>query len=170
MKTDNSTKRVILVRHSKTEEQANLLSDYERSLTFSGKEISHTMARKLLGDTDSLGLIITSPAFRAVETALIFAEEYNTTADEIRLCPELYHSVSTAEILEIIASLDDSVSVVTLFGHNPLISETASLLSSGTAEFIPKTGVVIIDFNCSSWEAIPATGGQLVKFLKPKAS
>ena len=52
---------------------ASGISDYERSLTLKGKIISRLMGKKLREMEKSPVTIITSPAFRALETALIFA-------------------------------------------------------------------------------------------------
>ena len=66
-------KKLIFVRHGKAEEEAPGISDFERSLTSSGKKISKQMAR--LNQKKNLPVFVSSPAFRALETALIFAGE-----------------------------------------------------------------------------------------------
>ena len=49
-------------------------------LTLKGKIISGLMARKLHEKEKSPGVMMTSPAFRALETALIFAGEFGIDA------------------------------------------------------------------------------------------
>ena len=63
-------KKIIFVRHGKAEEPCDGFADFERSLTERGKNISRLMASKLKEIEKDPGIIITSPAFRALETAL----------------------------------------------------------------------------------------------------
>ena len=66
-------KKLILVRHGKAEDGSPDISDFERSLTSKGKLLSRLVAHKLKAREKSPGILVTSPAFRALETALIFA-------------------------------------------------------------------------------------------------
>jgi phosphohistidine phosphatase len=69
-------KKLIFIRHGRAEDPANEITDFERSLTTKGKVIANAVADILFRKDDSKGMIITSPAFRAFETALIFAGIY----------------------------------------------------------------------------------------------
>ncbi|HEX7493785.1 MAG TPA: histidine phosphatase family protein, partial [Bacteroidales bacterium] len=66
-------KKLIFIRHGKAEDPVHEISDFERSLTLKGKIISRLMAQRLMEKEKSPGIIVTSPAFRALETAFIFA-------------------------------------------------------------------------------------------------
>ena len=76
-------KKIIFVRHGRAEDQASEISDFERSLTTRGKVISKQMAKRFREKESNPGLLITSPAFRALETAIIFAEEFGIKPDNI---------------------------------------------------------------------------------------
>ena len=87
-------KKLIFVRHGKAEDPAPEISDFERSLTMKGKIISKLMAQKLREKENSPGIIITSPAFRALETAFIFAEEFGIEPEKIIINSKLYYKMN----------------------------------------------------------------------------
>ena len=82
-------RKLMFIRHSKAEDQLPGIPDFERSLTTKGKYNSKLMAQLLFSRREDPGRIIASPAFRALETALIFGREYGISPDEIRLNPKL---------------------------------------------------------------------------------
>ncbi|MBM3420851.1 MAG: phosphohistidine phosphatase, partial [Bacteroidetes bacterium] len=85
-------KKLIFVRHGKAEDPDNALNDFGRSLTEKGKEISSQMARRLAKREKEQVTIVTSPAFRALETALIFAGTLKTGYDNIVIREAIYGS------------------------------------------------------------------------------
>ena len=125
--TDTAGKRkLIFIRHSKAEDHSPEITDYERSLTRRGKVNTMLMAEILKATVEHPGRIISSPAFRALETALIFSREYGISETQIRLAPELYLDIGENEFLPFIRSFQDDDATVTIFGHYPLITEMAS--------------------------------------------
>ncbi|MCU0377586.1 MAG: hypothetical protein MUC78_04940 [Bacteroidales bacterium] len=162
-------KKVILVRHSKAEAQAPEFPDFERSLTTKGKTISKVMANILKSKEKELGLLLTSPAFRAYETALIFSKAYGLDHDRIRLCSELYSGIGSNDIISFFKSFSEDHDTVTLFGHNSLISDMARALNSGVTEELPKTGIICLSFVADKWNLIEPGSGKTDYFLKPKS-
>lgn len=162
-------KKVILVRHSKAEIQQSGFSDFERSLTTKGKNHSRLMATILKSKEKDPGLLITSPAFRAYETALIFNEVYGLDSDRVRLCKELYSGIRHDDIIAFFRSQADDFDTVTLFGHNYLISDMASALNSGATEELPKTGIVCLSFRTDKWNTLEPGSGKIDYFMKPKS-
>ncbi len=86
----SNIKKLIFVRHGKAEDQVTGITDFERSLTLRGKSQSKLMAQLLASKEKDLGLVITSPAFRAIETAMIFGKEFKINHDSIKICSDLY--------------------------------------------------------------------------------
>jgi phosphohistidine phosphatase len=160
-------KKLILVRHGKAEVEAHGISDFERSLTTSGKKISKRMAHIFIEKEESPGLLISSPAFRAIETALIFAGERGTGYDKMITDIRLYDNTDLEKVKMILTEKGDDIDTVTLFGHNPSFSEIANGLSKNGCDFIPKSGIVCITFNVKSWAAIKPKTGKPEYFLKP---
>ena len=162
-------KKVILVRHSHAEAQAPEFTDFERSLTTKGKRNSRLMADVLKSKLKDPGVMITSPAFRAYETALIFSEVYGLDSDKVRLCRDLYSGIRQEDIISFFRSLTDDNDTVMLFGHNSLISDMARALSSDSAEDLPKTGIAGISFKADKWNALEPGTGTIDYLLKPKS-
>lgn len=160
-------KRLILVRHGKAEEPSPTIPDFERSLTIKGKTISHLMARKFRDTGSEPGLIITSPAFRALETALIFASESGIRPDKLILDNNLYHHVNVDYIKEMLSEYHKEVNTVTLFGHNPSFTEIACSLCNGKCDFMPKSGVISMTFNTAEWSKLKKGAGIEEFYLKP---
>jgi len=167
--TDTAGKRkLIFIRHSKTEDHSPEITDYERSLTLRGKVNTRLMAEILKAKGEHPGRIISSPAFRALETALIFSREYGISAAEIRLAPELYLDLGENEFLPFIRSFQDDDPAVTIFGHNPLITEMAAYFAADEPESLPKTGVYCLEFDTGSWSEVEPESGRTLYFLTPK--
>jgi phosphohistidine phosphatase SixA len=68
----------------------------------------------------------------------------------------------------IIAELDDSDDNLILFGHNPAFTEIPDRLSSSGCDFMPKTGIVSLVFNVSSWKDTMRQKGRIEFFLNLK--
>ena len=161
-------KKIIFVRHARAEEDSSSFPDFERSLTGSGKTTSVKMAAKLAEKDESRMLFITSPAFRAYETALIFARVMKYNADDIVLKNALYSDPNLNSLGRIIDETDDSFEAVVLFGHNPSFTELADRLSKNGCDFLPKAGVVCLSFRTDTWKGIVRDRGTVEYFLKPE--
>jgi phosphohistidine phosphatase len=161
-------KNLILVRHGRAEDDSPEISDFERSLTLKGKVISRLMARKLVEKEKSPGTILTSPAFRALETALIFAGEYGIAADNILMNSDIYYKMSLHNLPAVLSIVNEDTDVVTLFGHNPSFTQIANNLCKEGCDFIPKSGIVCISFNIMTWSEIGRNNGKMEYFLIPE--
>lgn len=161
-------KKLILVRHGKAEDDSPEISDFERSLISKGKLISRAMAHKLKSKEKSPGTLVSSPAFRALETALIFAGEFGIRPEEIVLDSNIYNGISFKNLPVILTSASKDADTVTLFGHNPVFSDLANDLSKEGCDPMPKSGVVCLSFNIKTWSEIHRNSGKLEYFLKPE--
>jgi phosphohistidine phosphatase len=161
-------KKIIFVRHGRAEDPTSEISDFERSLTLKGKIISKQMARRFREKESEPGLLITSPAFRALETAIIFGVEFGIKPDNIRIESNLYYKASIKILFEILANIDDGVEKITLFGHNPAFTEMPDRLSRNGCEFLTKTSIVCISFPVKTWSGIKLDNGKPEYFLKPE--
>jgi len=162
-------KKLIFVRHAKAEPEEEIpgLSDFERSLTPSGKRVAKEMAKLFIKKEESPGLIITSPAFRALETAFIFAGESGTDYDNIILSSSLYFNTNLEKLMKILSGVGNDVKTVSLFGHNPSFTDIPDKLSKTGCGPVPKTGVVCLTFDTDKWTGIVNGSGKLEYFLRP---
>jgi phosphohistidine phosphatase len=160
-------KKILFIRHAKAEELSSEISDFERSLTLKGKAISRLVAKRLMEKEVTPGVIITSPAFRALETAIIFAEEYGIKPDNILLNSNVYYKMNFLSLPELLSLVSEENDTITLVGHNPSLTEVADILSREGCDFLPKCGIACISFRISTWSEVRRNTGRLDYILKP---
>jgi len=161
-------KKLIFVRHGRAEESSSMIPDYERSLTTKGKNISEQMALVLKKKENTPALLVTSPAFRAYETAVIFARVLEYDPDKIILKDSLYSHASLKSFAEILEEISDEINAVIFFGHNPSFTEIPDRLSKSGIDFMPKTGIACISFKSDTWKGIVSEKGKVEYLLKPE--
>jgi len=160
-------KKLIFVRHGRAEEQASSSTDYERSLTNKGKSVSEQMANILKEKVTIPAVFVTSPAFRAYETALVFARVMEYDPDKIILKNTLYTHGNLKTFAGILEEISDDIDCVILFGHNPAFTEIPDRLSRSGIDFVPKSGIVGLSFKTDTWKGLLREKGTLDYFLKP---
>jgi len=160
-------KKLIFIRHARAEDQDSAISDFERSLTVKGKVISGEMARRFREKESEPGLLVSSPAFRALETAYIFAAEFGIKPEEIRIDSNLYYKPGMKHLMELLGTVGDEVNTITLFGHNPSFTEMPDRLCKNGCEFLTKTSIVCISFQIKTWSDLKLDSGTQEYFLKP---
>jgi phosphohistidine phosphatase len=152
------TKTLYLIRHSKADLPSEGITDFERPLTQQGVSDSHRVALRLLAKKVEWDVVISSPAIRAITTAIIFSKELTFPVSKIVLNESLYES-GIRDYLQVVNSIGDGVEKVAIFGHNETISEFATYLTGKIADF-PTSGVVIITFS-GSWAEISGGTGNM---------
>ena len=155
-------KKLFLIRHAKSDWTNPELKDVERYLNERGYSNANMMAAKFNHQVD---LIITSPAIRAMSTALIFARNLNYNANNISIKQELYES-TVKDYLTVINTIDNSYNSVLLFAHNPTISDVAQHLTQALPMELPTCAIAGISFDVTDWKK--AKEGELFLFDYPK--
>jgi len=166
--TIQNMKKIIFVRHGRAEDLVSGITDFERSLTTKGKIISKQMATRFREIENDPGQIISSPAFRALETALIFAGVLGSNPDNIMIDSDIYHKSGIKILFDLLPKIDNSINTITLFGHNPSFTEMPDRLCTEGCEFLTKTSIVCISFQVSLWSGIKVDSGKQEYFLKPE--
>lgn len=162
-------KTLYLVRHAKSDWADEDLTDIDRPLNKRGYRDAHFMSglmkeKKLLPD-----LIITSPAIRAITTALIFCRNFNFSYSDIVIDPNLY-GTNLQNYKDRISKIDNRYKSIMLFGHNPIISDLANSLTKKFTENISTCGIVGIrqEENCKEWKCFNDKPGELILYDFPK--
>ena len=115
-----------------------------------------------------LGVIISSPAFRALETALIFAREFGNDSEKIIIRSNLYFKLNLNTLSDILTVINEDVNIITLFGHNPSFTEIPDRMSKGGCDFMPKSGIVCLTFKSNTWPGVMHEKGKQEYYLKPE--
>jgi phosphohistidine phosphatase len=160
-------KKIIFVRHGRAEEGSSSFPDFERSLTTRGKNVSEQMALLMKEKEKDKVLLITSPAFRAYETALIFSRVLSSDPDKVIIKNDLYSHATLNSFAEIIENVRDDINVIIFFGHNPSFTEIADRLSKNGCDFLPKSGIVCLKFKTDTWKGIVREKGTTEYYMKP---
>ncbi|HKK41471.1 MAG TPA: histidine phosphatase family protein [Bacteroidales bacterium] len=161
-------KRIIFVRHAKAEVQNSSISDFERSLALKGKYMASLMASMLKEKTDQEATVISSPAFRAIETAMIFCKVLGYDTGKIIMNENLYPGTGLKGLKAILQEAGDDADTIMLFGHNPAFSDLPDTLCKHGCDIMPKCGVISISFKIQTWSEIKQKTGKTEYYLKPE--
>ena len=159
-------KRLILLRHGKSDWDADYGSDHERPLKGRGTRAAETMGRFISGAGEEPQLVVSSSAKRALTTAQLAADAGNWDC-EVRVEPALY-GASTATVLGVLRELDDGIDSVLLAGHEPTFSTLTGELVGGADVRFPTAAAALIDLRIGAWPAADYRTGTLIWFITPR--
>ncbi|MFW5803720.1 MAG: SixA phosphatase family protein [bacterium] len=162
-----SRKTLYIVRHGKSTWDYSNILDMDRPLKEKGIENSYEMADRLKILNVKPGMILSSPATRAIHTAIIFSRKLNYPVDKIKLVEKIYEA-GLHTILKIINNFDDQYDSLMIFGHNPIFTDLANHFTKNYIENIPTTGIVTLKFESPSWKAIKKENVIFENFDFPK--
>src|SRR3569833_758066 len=112
-------RRLILLRHGKTESASATGGDFDRALTERGRRDSALMGQVLAEAGAVSGLALVSPARRAEETWAAAAPAFpNTRAEVVRTL----YLAAPEQIAAAVDTVGEGVSVIVV-GHNPGLHE-----------------------------------------------
>jgi phosphohistidine phosphatase len=142
-----------IVRHAKSSWDYEGTADIDRTLKSKGIWNAYSIARKLKLANLVPEKVLSSPANRALHTAVIFSRVLEFPLSGIEINNGLYES-SSDKILDMIREINDEVRSVMIFGHNPDFTDLVNKLVKVPIENIPSGGAVSLKFNCAGWEEI----------------
>lgn len=159
-------KRIYVLRHGKSDWDADHGSDHDRPLKKRGVRAARRIGRFLSAAGEEPEAVVASSAVRALTTAQLAAEAGNWAA-RVRVQPDLY-GAHRGRVLEEIQSQEDAVDSVLIAGHEPTCSDfVGSLIGSAEIRF-PTAAVARIDIPVERWEAVQLGDGQLIWLVVPK--
>ena len=159
-------KEILLLRHAKSDWNADYSNDHDRPLSKRGVKAAKTIGRLLTVSRQVPEIIISSSAVRAKSTAQLAASEGKWDVQHV-VSETLYHA-GTDELLCTVQDLRESFNRVMMVGHEPTISTAASRLIGGGLFRFPTAGIAQIEFDIDSWQKISSGNGRLTWFLPPK--
>lgn len=111
--------------------------------------------------------IYASPVKRAIQTAILLAEELNFPIDHIDQNKHLYLA-DIQTMLGVIKNTTNDISQLLLVGHNPGITELSNYIADFYVDDFPTCAVHSILLNIGSWEQIGAGKGKSQFYDSPK--
>ena len=171
-------RRLMLLRHAKTETDAPSGRDEDRRLDDRGHRDAAEIGGWIRHNPPFPTHVLVSHAVRAQQTWEIAWEAMKESmpAPKVELMPQLY-GADLAQLLETIrnASVSDPKRLM-LVGHNPGMHELAFVLAgsgdpagrAALADNLPTAGLAILDFDVDDWTDIGLQRGRLEVFVSPK--
>lgn len=172
-------RRLMLLRHAKTESDAPSGRDRDRRLDQRGRRDAAEIGTWIAHHPPFPDCVLVSPAVRAKETWDIAWEAMKDRVDapQVELVPELY-GADSADLLDAIrtATIPADPKRLMLVGHNPGMHELAlMLIGSGDKaarkaleDNLPTAGLAIFDFKIKDWTDAAFRRGHLELFVSPK--
>ncbi len=160
-------KTLYLVRHAKSSWSFDELSDQERPLNDRGRDDAPATGQALAKRRICPDLVVSSPAVRAMSTAMLVAREMQYPHDKIVVEAGIYGADSDG-LLAIIHALPNTADSVLLVGHNPTITETANLLSPTSFNEMPTAAVVCLRFACEQWADVGRANAEFYFYDHPR--
>jgi phosphohistidine phosphatase len=171
-------RRLMLLRHAKTENDAPSGRDQDRRLDQRGRTDAAEIGGWIGQHPPVPDLVLVSPAIRAHQTWEIASEAMKNLSrqPQIELLPELYGADPSQLLQTIHAASSADPKTLLLVGHNPGMHELAlALAGSGDAagrkalaDNLPTSGLAVFDFAVDDWADVAFRRGRLVLFVSPK--
>ena len=171
-------RRLMLLRHAKTENEAPSGRDEDRRLDNRGHRDAAEIGSWIGHHPPFPDLVLVSHAMRALQTWQIAWEAMKelVSEPEVELVPELYG----ADVSQLLETIHDASSAdpkrLMLVGHNPGMHELALALAGGgdragrkaLTDNLPTSGLAIFDFDLDDWADVAFRRGRLAAFVSPK--
>jgi len=161
------TKTLYIARHGKSSWDFENIADIDRPLSTRGVNNAYTMAERLRAQGMIPELLLSSPASRALHTAMIYIRTLDLPWESLKINERIYFD-SANEILETIEQTDDHYSSMMVIGHNPAFTELANSLLQQPVDNIPTAGIVTIVFPTDQWKSIRKVKTEKEDFDYPK--
>ena len=157
-------KRIVFVRHGKSswEYQVN---DKDRPLKERGISDAHLIGAALRSLELPFEASFSSPANRALHTAMIVLRNLNFDLEKFQVTEALY-DFSGGTVLEFLRQLDDRYENVLIFGHNHAFTSLVNMLGDVYLENLPTAGLAVIEAETENWRTLES--GKTIKIMVPK--
>lgn len=158
-------RKIYLLRHGKSDWEADYGDDHERPLAPRGRRAARLMGRVLARAGEVPGLVLTSTARRARATV----EEASAAGgwEAPVVATRLLYEGSPAAFLDLLRAQEDARASVLLAGHEPTLPGLGALLVGGRFK-MPTATLVRIDVAAAGWRGVEPGSGVLVWLLPPK--
>ena len=158
-------KTLFVLRHAKSSWENPDVSDFDRQLNERGLKTAPIMGDRIYQNQFQPATIISSPAKRAKQTAVLIKE---TAQIECKIeYDERIYEASPHRLLEVISELDEKKGSAMLIGHNPGLEGLIKILT-GKVQSMPTAALAVIDLDKENWNEIAAESGKLRAVFSPK--
>ncbi|MET3839513.1 histidine phosphatase family protein [Bradyrhizobium sp. OAE829] len=174
-------RRLMLLRHAKTEHDAPSGHDQDRRLDDRGRLDAAAVGGWIGRHLPVPDMVLVSTAVRTLQTWEIVRQAMQDAAKDfappqVEFLAELYGADPTHLLRTIRMAEATDPKRLMVIGHNPGMHELALALSGGgdaaakkaLEHNLPTSGLAILDFANKDWNEVAFRGGNLVRFTSPK--
>jgi len=142
-------KELVILRHAKSNRTYGV-NDINRPLSQLGIERIQKKSHQKSEFFSNTEVIISSPAIRALHTAIIVIRELGISMEKLIIDEQLYTFFGHS-IIDYVYALDERWSKVVLVGHNPAFTELVNHFSDASINHLRTSGFAKISFNEDQW-------------------
>ena len=159
-------KTIMILRHGKSDWNADFRSDHDRPLAPRGQKASGLIGEFLRKGNLIPEKVLVSTATRARETILLAMQfgKWECPVDE----RNAMYMASPEQVLTIIQKQSDSINRLMLVGHNPTWENLVSLLVGGGRFRMPTASLARIRVPVEQWQKVSEGYGLLDFLITPK--
>ncbi|WP_299675348.1 histidine phosphatase family protein [uncultured Tenacibaculum sp.] len=158
-------KTIYIVRHAKSSWKYTSVKDHDRPLKERGINDAHLVSKYLAKNIQRPDVFISSSANRALQTGIIFCENFGYPMANLKISKQLY-SFSDGYLVKTVKALDDSFDSAIIFSHDHGINTFVNKFGSKPIAHVTTCGVVGIQFKEKHWKNIKKGITVLVEFPK----
>jgi len=159
-------RQLYIIRHGKSSWDA-IVDDLDRPLTERGVRNSYEMATRLQEKGLVPEAVYSSPANRALHTAIIMSRVWKVPEDRMHICMGLYLP-EPDDIAAVVFGVPDELKTVAVYGHNPGFTEFANRFMKRPVDNVPTAGAVVVSMKLDSWSDLYNGRVKNVVFDYPK--
>jgi phosphohistidine phosphatase len=159
-------RELLLMRHGKSDWEADFESDLERPLAKRGRKAAARMGRFLAAVGRVPDLVLCSPAARARETVEIaaVAGEWGCPVEVV----EGLYGGDAEGVIETLIQVPEEQARVMVVGHEPVWSQLVARLTGGGAVAMPTAAVASVRFLDCGWAELAPGRGTLQWLVTPR--
>ncbi|MEA3276430.1 MAG: histidine phosphatase family protein [Pseudomonadota bacterium] len=166
------TRTLLIQRHAKSAWDTDAVWDFDRPLAKRGKRDAPRVGRWLRKQGLTPDLVVSSPALRAVQTAVKICDELGIAESSIRWEDRVY-AATEGTLLKVLADVSERPRCVMLVGHNPGLEQLAHYLCGESpapledAKVLPTAAVARLQMP-DIWRDLQPGVAQLVSITRPR--
>lgn len=158
-------KKLLLLRHAKSDKPASGIADFDRPLNDRGKKAAALVGGVIGKKKLQPDLVISSPAERARQTATIATTAAGINSD-LRFDERIYEA-SAEQLLNVVKQIDESANLAMLVGHNPGFEDLQSDLT-GQVRHMPTAALACLNLDIEKWSDAQDRCAELKWMITPK--
>ena len=167
-------RRLMLLRHAKSDWSKPGTRDHDRTLNARGREAAPKMGVYMAKHALAPDLIVASTATRVRETLDLVLPAFKQ-GPKVTYESRIYEA-KPEQLLSVLREMPATVHSLLMIGHNPGLAELATLLTATgdietrqqLIEKFPTAGLAVIDFASGSWAKLKPRTGRLERFVVPR--